>query len=75
MRAVDEMDRRSSGVWISCMSGPMDTMSSSGSLAEIRPHSRPAWMASTVGVFPYISSKVLHIMSRRADSLRYSQAG
>ena len=48
-RCTEEMDIFSRKVWISFRSGPKDTQSSPGSLAENSPHSRPAWMASTLG--------------------------
>lgn len=46
-RCTEATLMRSLGVWISRSSGPMDTQSRPGSLADSRPHSKPAWMAST----------------------------
>ena len=37
------------------LAGPMDTQSRPGILPANRPHSRPAWMASTLGSQPYCS--------------------
>ena len=69
------MEARSRGVWMSARSGPKDTASSSGILADRMPHSNPAWMVSTLGSLPYCSLKTATMASRRGEFLRYSQAG
>ena len=51
-RCTEEMDIFSRKVWISFRSGPKDTQSSPGNLAEHSPHSSPAWMARTLGSEP-----------------------
>ena len=66
---------RSRGVWISSRSGPMDTQSKPGIFPASRPHSTPAWMASTLGSRPYCSRNTWTIRSRRSESSLYSQAG
>ena len=44
IRRTEEILMRSSAVWMSWISGPMDTQSRFGILAARIPHSRPAWI-------------------------------
>ena len=50
VRSTDAMSMRSSGEWISKRSGPIEIISIPGKREDIRPHSRPAWIASALGV-------------------------
>ena len=75
VRFVEAISSFSRLVWISFIFGPMETQSKPGSFSLSRPHSRPAWMATTSGFLPYRSVYTRTIVSRNAESFLYSQAG
>ena len=47
--SVEEMLKRSCGVWMSKLSGPKEMQSRFSIFPEKIPHSSPAWMASSLG--------------------------
>ena len=48
------------------MVGPYETASMPGTFSPMMPHSRPAWMAATLGSFPSSSLKAALVTCRRA---------